>query len=86
MLKLFTVLPDETSVCYTQVLSKDGRQAVKVHFERPVEHDLLSARCELPSRRWLYNTGFHSDELLAFEKFLEDNEAQLWELARSIPP
>ena len=86
MLKFFTALPDETSVCYTQVLSKDGRQAVEVHFERPAEHDLLSARCELPSRRWLYNTGFRSDELLAFEKFLEDKGEQLWELAKSIHP
>ena len=86
MLKFFTALPDETSVCYTQVLSQDRRQTVEVHFERPAERDLLSARCELLSRRWLYNAGFRSDELLAFEKFLEDNEAQLWELARSIPP
>lgn len=35
MLWLFTVLPAETSVCYTQVLLKGERQAVEVHLFRP---------------------------------------------------
>lgn len=44
MLKLYRVLPDETTVVYSQ---RQADKTVIVHLERPTEHGFDSARIRL---------------------------------------
>ena len=34
---------DETEVCHSQIIEKDEKQSVEVHFEKPIENGFASA-------------------------------------------
>ena len=44
---------DQTLVTHSRVLGEGNSETVQVHFERPKMGGFDSARCELPSYRWL---------------------------------
>ena len=83
MLYPYIEFQDGTSVNHTQILEKDGQEVVEVHFERPMDNDLLSARCELPTYNWLYNTGFSKEDIKQFEDFLAANAHLIFKYARN---
>ena len=66
-------LADETEIVHSHLIEEDGVKKVLVNFERPTEEGFDSARCELPSYRWLMREGYSSEELRQFEQFLHDN-------------
>lgn len=65
--------PDGTEVVHTQILNEDANPTVEVHFERPTSNGFDSARCELPSYKWLFNEGYSEEELSFFNEFLHHN-------------
>lgn len=52
-----------TEVVYSKILEKDGVKTVQVHFECPIDGGFKSARCELPSYKWLFNEGYSREEI-----------------------
>lgn len=80
MLKLYRVLPDETTVVYSQ---RQADKTVIVHLERPTEHGFDSARCRLAPVRWLEHSGYSRWEICAFETMLLREEEQLLALAEA---
>lgn len=57
------------------------KKKVEVHFERPVDGGFNSARCELPSYKWLFNEGFSKEEIDFFTELLHHNAHTIFEFA-----
>lgn len=70
--------PDETQVAYSD-LREDG--TVLIGIERPRDWGFDSARCLLPSYRWMEVDGFDNQEIKNLEKMLRDNAPLIFELA-----
>ena len=66
-------LPDGTEIVHTQILNEKENPTVEVHFECPVEGGFKSARCELPTYKWLFNEGYSDKEISFFNEFLHHN-------------
>lgn len=77
------ILYDETEIVHSQIINEDGLDKVLVHFERPTEGGFDSARCELPSYKWLYHEGYTEEEIHFFEEFLQHNAHLIYKYARS---
>jgi len=77
----YLTLSDGTEVVYSKIIEKDGQKTVQVHFECPIEGGFKSARCELPSYKWMFNDGYSEDEINFFIEFLEHNAHLLFEFA-----
>lgn len=80
MLYPYIELADETAILHTEI--KEGN-TVEVHFERPVENGFESARCVLPSYKWIVREGFTDDEINFFVKFLESNAHLIYRYAQT---
>ena len=50
-----------------------------MHFERPTEDGFDSARCELPSYKWILREGFSDEEIELFEKIAQSNAHLFYE-------
>ena len=74
---------DETEVVYSNIIEKDGVETIEVHFERPTENGFDSARCELPSYKWLFNEGYSDEEIEFFNEFLENNVHLFYKYSRN---
>ena len=61
---------DQTLVTHSRVLGEGNSETVQVRFERPKMGGFDSARCELPSYRWLMCDGFTEQETAYFTEFL----------------
>lgn len=72
---------DETLVTHSQILNKNGKDSVEVHFERPSDDGFASARCVLPEYEWKFNDGFSDKEIAFFKEFLENNAHLLFRYA-----
>lgn len=83
MMYPYIVLWDETEICHSQILTKDGQKMVEVHFEKPVESGFCSARCILPEYKWLFNEGFTDDEMSFFDEFLHHNAHLIFKYAET---
>ena len=84
MMYPYMPLADGTEICHSQIVEKDGKQIVYVHFERPNEKgDFDTARCELHSCQWLIKRGSTQKELDCFIKLLESNAHLLDKYAAS---
>ncbi len=83
MMYEYLELADQTLVTHSQVLREGDRETVQVHFERPKIGGFDSARCELPSYRWLVCDGFTEQEIAFFTEFLHHNAHLLFRYARS---
>ena len=78
----YMTLADETEIVHSQLISENGQEKILVHFERPTEDGFASARCELPTYRWLYNYGFTESELSFFEKLMQNNAHLIYRYAQ----
>lgn len=74
-------LPDGTEISHTQILTASGAPTVEVHFECPTDSGFKSARCELPSYKWLFNDGYSDDEIAFFTELLHHNAHLLFRYA-----
>ena len=81
MIYPYITLADGTEIVYTNVFEEDGLQKVEVHFERPTEEGFDSARCELPSYKWISREGFTDEEIGMFEKIVQSNAHLFYEYA-----
>ncbi len=68
-------------ITHSQLLGDGENKTVQVHFERPVEGGFDSARCELPSYKWIKREGFTDDEIKKFTRFLENNAHLIFRFA-----
>lgn len=73
---------DETEVTFSQIINKDGVDTVEVHFERPTDNGFDSARCELPSYKWIIREGYSEEEIKKFTEFLEHNAYLFFKYAK----
>lgn len=81
MMYPYMTLADETEIVHSHVIEEDGIQKVLVHFERATENGFDSARCELPTYRWLSREGFTDEEIALFEQLLQSNAHLLYKYA-----
>lgn len=79
----YLTLADETEIVHSQILEKNGEKSVEVHFERPTEDGFDTARCSLPSYKWIIREGFSDNEIKEFEKFLKSNAHLLFKYAEN---
>lgn len=77
----YLTFSDGTEVVYSKILENDGVKTVQVHFECPIDGGFKSARCELPSYKWLFNEGYTREEISFFIDFLEHNAHLFFEFA-----
>jgi len=75
------ILADETEITHSQLLEKDGKEFVEVHFERPTEDGFDAARCSLPEYHWIKRTGYSDEEIEKFDEFLHCNAHLLFKYA-----
>ena len=79
----YITLADETMIIHSELRYDDGKPFVEVHFERPEEQGFLSARCVLPSYKWLFNDGFSQKEIEFFTELLAHNSHTIFKYAES---
>lgn len=73
MLYPYITLVDGTEIMHTHVFEEDGLKKVEVHFERPKEGGFDTARCQLPSYKWLTRDGFTDEEIRLFDQLVRSN-------------
>ncbi len=83
MMYEYMELSDETLITHSQLLGDGENKTVQVHFERPVEGGFDTARCELPSYKWIKREGFTDDEIKNFTRFLENNAHLIFRFAEN---
>lgn len=81
MMYPYMTLSDETEIVHSQIIDKDGKQKVIVHFERPTEEGFDSARCELPDYNWTLKEGYSNSEIDMFEQLLRNNAHLIYKYA-----
>jgi hypothetical protein len=81
MMYPYMTLGDETEIVHSQIIEDGDMKKVIVHFERPTEDGFDSARCELPTYKWLYAEGYSGEELSAFEELLRNNAHLIYKYA-----
>lgn len=77
MMYPYMTLPDETLITHSHLIEENGIKTVEVHFERPKPYGFDSARCSLPSYKWIKQTGYSDADIVMFGKLLE-NHAHLF--------
>lgn len=83
MMYSYITLADETEIVHSQILEENGEKSVEVHFERATEDGFDTARCSLPSYKWIKREGFSDEEIELFEKLLHSNAHLLFKYAES---
>lgn len=83
MMYPYIKLADETEIVHSHLIDDDGVQKVVVHFERPTENGFDSARCELPTYKWLFKDGYTEEEIAVFEQLLRSNAHLIYKYAAS---
>ena len=66
MMYSYITLADETEIVHSQILEENGEKSVEVHFERATEDGFDTARCSLPSYKWIKREGFSDEEIELF--------------------
>jgi hypothetical protein len=79
----YIILADETEIVHSQILEEDGEKSVEVHFERATEDGFDTARCSLPSYKWIKREGFSDEDIELFEKLLHNNAHLLFKYAEN---
>ncbi|MBR7064112.1 MAG: hypothetical protein IKI31_03045 [Treponema sp.] len=78
----YVELADKTIIAHSEIKNTDGKKSIEVQFERPrSEGGFFSARCELPSYKWIFNENFSKEDLNFFEEFLSHNAHTLFKYA-----
>ena len=83
MMYPYITLQDGTEIVHSHILEENNEKKVEVHFERSTENGFDTARCELPSYKWLKRDGFLDEEILFFEEFLKNNAHLLFKYAEN---
>jgi len=83
MMYPYMILAGEIEITHSHIIEKNGQKEVEVHFERPTNKGFDSARCALPSYRWIEKRGFSIEEIEEFEQFLKHNAHLLYKYAAS---
>lgn len=81
MMYPYMTLYDGTEIVHSQIIEENDVQKIIVHFERPTEEDLYSARCELPEYKWIQKKGYSDEEITLFEQLLQSNAHLLYKYA-----
>lgn len=81
MMYPYMKLSDETEIVHSHLIEENGEKRVEVHFERPTEDGFDTARCSLPSYKWIRIDGFTEEEIANFEIFLRNNAHLLFKYA-----
>ncbi len=78
----YVELADGTLISHSDIKNSESGKSVEVQFEKPREEGgFYSARCELPSYKWIFNEYFSADDLNFFEEFLSHNAQTLFKYA-----
>ena len=78
----YVELADGTMIAHSETKNSEEGKSVEVQFERPRdEGGFYSARCKLPSYKWIFNEYFSDNDLAFFEEFLEHNAHTLFKYA-----
>ncbi len=83
MLYPYITLADNTEILHTHIFDENGEKCVEIHFERPTPNGFESARCTLPSYKWIVREGFTDDEIAGFEKFIKNNAHLIYRFAEN---
>ena len=70
MMYPFMTLNDGTEVVHSDAYMDNGREKIKVYFEKPVEGGFESAYCHLPEYQWEEVTGFSNIDIERYQEFL----------------
>ncbi|MCL2108294.1 MAG: hypothetical protein FWH20_03000 [Oscillospiraceae bacterium] len=81
MYPYITLAADETFITHSRIKEEDGLKIVDVHFERPINGGFDSARCRLPSYKWIMRDGYSDTEIAKFERFLKRAAHSFYEYA-----
>ncbi len=81
MMYPYMTLADETEIVHSQIIEENNVQKIIVHFERLTEDGFDSARCELPTYKWILNKGYSEEEIAMFEQLLRSNAHLLYKYA-----
>lgn len=81
MMYPYMTLADETEIVHSQIIEDGSIKKVIVNFERPTENGFDSARCELPTYKWLSVNGYSENEISDFEKLLQSNAHLIYKYA-----
>lgn len=74
---------NEIVLTFSDIEERNGFDEITVHFERPTESGNFDfAEGRLPEKIFYKTCGFSEDELLRLSKYLRNNEALIWEMAR----
>ena len=82
MMYPFMTLNDGTGIAHSDTFDQNGRETVKVYFERPVYGGFHSAECYLPTYEWKNIEGFSEDEISKLQELLETVAHIIIQLAR----
>lgn len=83
MMYPYMTLADDTIVTHSHLIEEDGVKKVLVNFERPTERGFDTARCELPSYRWVMREGYSDSEIAAFEQYMHANAHLFYKYAQN---
>jgi hypothetical protein len=78
----YLTFPDDTEVVHSGIEMKDGKETVRVYFEKPVETGFFTAECILPQRTWSKVKRFSLDELDNLLVFINNQVDLFYEYAR----
>ena len=67
---------------HSEVIDKNGFEAVRVHFERPNGKGFDFLDMELPGCNVYKSFGFSDDDILDLKEYVRDNDSLIWEFAR----
>ena len=81
MMYPFMTLDDGTEIVHSDILNNEGKNEVKVYFEKPIEGGFLSAECFLPEYRWESIQGFSNKDISRYTEFLETTAHLLFKFA-----
>jgi len=73
MMYPYMILSDETEIVHSHIIEINGEKTVEVHFERATDFGFDTARCSLPSYKWIKIDGFSDNEIDFFENLLRSN-------------
>ena len=71
MLYPFMTLKDDTEIVHSECYLENGREKVRVEFEKPILGGFASAECILPEYEWENVVGFNDMDISRFQEIIE---------------
>lgn len=73
---------DDIVLTFSDIEERNGFDEITVYFERPNDRGFDFAEGKLPNNMFYKTYGFSEDELMELERYLRNNSALIWEIAR----